>query len=145
MPVPDEPDPQTPEPNDDIRRLREKADSADAALKQVQELQRRVAFAEAGLPTAPWRAYFDKGYEGELTAEAIKAAATEAGFLEAPKPPEQTTPEERATHQRIADASAGASTAPPVDWAAEYAAAKTPEEVMAIVQRQGLPTVWDRT
>lgn len=142
--MPDEPDSQTPEPNDDIRRLREKAEGFDKATAELAAVNRRLAFAEAGLPAAPWRTYFDKGYEGELTAEAIKAAATEAGFLEAPKPPEQTTPEERATHGRVADASAGATSAPPVDWAAEYAAAKTPEQVMAIVQRQGIPTVWDR-
>lgn len=142
--MPDEPDSQTPEPNEDIRRLREKGERFDAVSAENADLKRRVAFAEAGLPTAPWRTYFDKGYEGELTADAIKAAATEAGFLEALKPPEQTTPEERAAHGRIADASAGATSSPPVDWAAEYAAAKTPEQVMAIVQRQGIPTVWDR-
>lgn len=141
--MPEDPDSQTPEPNDDIRRLREKADGFDKAMADLAATNRRLAFAEAGLPAAPWRTYFDKGYEGELTAEAIKAAATEAGFLEAPKPAEQTTPEERATHGRIADASAGAVSAPPVDVAAEIAQAKTPEEVMAILQRNGQATVWD--
>lgn len=141
--MPEDPDSQTPEPNDDIRRLREKADGFDKATADLAATNRRLAFAEAGLPAAPWRTYFDKGYEGELTAEAIKAAATEAGFLEAPKPPEQTTPEERATHGRIADASAGAISAPPVDVAAEIAQAKTSEEVMAILQRNGQATVWD--
>jgi hypothetical protein len=147
-PVPDKPDPQDEqEPSisvEDLRALRAKAKEADKAVGELAALNRRVAFAEAGLPQEPWRAYFDKGYEGDLTADAIKAAATEAGFLQAPAPPAQTTPEERATHDRMGQASAGATAAPPVDVRAEIGQAQSAEEVMAILQRNQVPTTWDR-
>lgn len=126
-----------------IRQLERKAKGHDTAVAEAAALKRELAFARAGLPDDPRTSYFVKGYEGELTAEAIRTAAQAAGFLEAPKAPEPAATE-RAAHERLADATAGATNAPPQNFAAEVAAAKTPAEVMAIVQRAGLPTAWDQ-
>lgn len=125
-----------------IRALERKAKGFDDAVTEAATLKRELAFARAGLPDDAKTGYFTKAYDGDLTPEAIRAAAEAAGFLEAPKaePPK----EERATHERMADASAGATTAPPVDFQAEIAQAKSPAEVMAIVKRAGLPTTWDQ-
>lgn len=126
-----------------IRQLEKRAKGHDAAVAEAASLKRELAFARAGLPDDPKTTYFIKGYEGELTAEAIRTAAQEAGFLEAPKAPEPAATE-RAAHERLADATAGATNAPPQNFAADIAQAKTPAEVMAIVQRAGLPTAWDQ-
>jgi hypothetical protein len=81
-------------------------------------MERDAAFRQAGIdPSDPKQSYFVKGYDGELKAEDIKRAATEAGFLESPAPsPEQEYAMDAA--QRIAAASAGA---PPLVAASEQA------------------------
>lgn len=129
-------------PRGQIRQLERKAKSYDEALARATGLERELAFARAGLPDDPKTAYFVKAYDGEMNAEAIRTAAQAAGFLEAPKASE-TPANERATHERMADAAAGGQ-APKQDFGREIAEAKSPAEVMAIVQRAGLPTSWDR-
>lgn len=75
----------------DLRNLRAKADKTSDLEKTVAELTRKEAFREAGIDPSDKKAgYFVKGYDGELSADAIRAAATEAGFIEPPAPtPEQ--------------------------------------------------------
>lgn len=84
---------ETPEPNEDsnMARLRELAKQgkdlpdvqaqlaeAQAALAQVE---RTNAFLEAGIdPKDPKAKYFVKGYDGDLTVEAIQAEAAQSGI-----------------------------------------------------------------
>lgn len=124
-----------------IKVLEQKAKGFDEATAKAATLERELAFARAGLPDDPKTAYFIKGYEGDLTAEAIRTAAQTAGFMETPAAAPSAP--ERAAHERMADAAAGAQV-PPQDFAAEIAQAKSPAEVMAIVKRAGLPTTWDQ-
>ncbi len=88
----------------ELRKLR-KADKENAELKaQLAEANRREQFARAGIPIDdPAAKYFVRGYDGDLTAEAIRAAAVEARVI-AGSP---TTPEEIAAHQAAQAASAG--------------------------------------
>jgi hypothetical protein len=104
-------------PRSQIRALEKKAQAADEALKRAEAAERRLAFAEAGIDLKdPKMAYFVKGYDGEVEAEKIRAAAEEAGFLAQPQP----TDEQRdvlAGQQRIAAVASGAAPASPGDLA----------------------------
>jgi hypothetical protein len=77
--------------------------------KRADALEREVAFLKAGVnsddPRAKW---FYKGYDGELTADAIKAAAVEAGLVEAADGASEDIPaDERASLERIDAAKVG--------------------------------------
>jgi hypothetical protein len=62
------------------KRLKAQADEARQAAEANPLLERRLAFAEAGLANHPMKDYFVKGYEGEMTPEAIRKAANDAGL-----------------------------------------------------------------
>ena len=69
--------------DDSIPGLRRAASKAKKLDSENRNLKRELAFAKAGLPLDdPKMSYFIKGYDGELTAEAIKDAALDAGFLQ---------------------------------------------------------------
>ena len=66
----------------DIKSLRRAANSKKKLEQELNELKRELAFAKAGLSLEdPKMKYFVKGYDGEMTAEAIREAALESGFL----------------------------------------------------------------
>ena len=66
------------------RDLEAKAKRADELEAQVQQMQRKEVFRDAGLdPSNKMTEYFMKGYEGELSVEAIKAEAQSAGLSNA--------------------------------------------------------------
>lgn len=129
------------------RDLERRARDGDEAKKRVAELERREAFREAGLDlTKPAVGYFVKGYDGELTSEAIKAAAQEAGFLEAPGDAANTdTAGEAHPAQGVLDQitqAAGASTPGGVDPRAEMEKAYDAggvEAMLDVVQKLGVP------
>lgn len=93
--------------------LRKAANRAKQLERELNELRRKVAFAEAGIATDdPKMSYFIKGYEGEMTAEAIRQAALEAGFLQTEQPQQAADPTMEAdasAQQRVMSASAGAA------------------------------------
>ena len=61
--------------------LEAKAKRADELEAQVQQMQRKEVFRDAGLdPSNKMTEYFMKGYEGELSVDAIQAEATSAGL-----------------------------------------------------------------
>ena len=63
------------------RELEAKAKRADELEAQVQQMQRKEVFRDAGLdPSNKMTEYFMKGYEGELSVEAIQAEASSAGL-----------------------------------------------------------------
>jgi hypothetical protein len=62
--------------------LRLAASKSKKLEQELNELKRELAFAKAGLPmNDPKMNYFIKGYDGEMSAAAIREAALEAGFL----------------------------------------------------------------
>lgn len=68
-----------------IPELREAAERGKEARQEAEQLRRENAFLKAGIdPESPRAKYFVKGYDGELTAEAIKSEAEAAGIFEAP-------------------------------------------------------------
>ena len=95
----------------DIKSLRRAAASKKQLEKENADLKRRLAFIEAGISTAdPKMKYFVNGYDGEMTAEAIREAALEAGFLQSQSQSED--PQLAATgaaQQRVMQAASGVS------------------------------------
>jgi len=112
---------------DEVKVLREQAAAA-------QNAQRELAFVKAGVDlNAPVAKYFVKGYDGELSPEAIRAAAEEANLI----PKKADAPEvkqEQAAWGRLAkNAQAGATSEPPVDWVERINNAKSAEEVQMLM------------
>lgn len=121
-----------------IRSLEQKAARADAA-------ERELAFAKAGVDLAdPKLSYFVKGYSGDLTPDAIKQEAVNAGFLAAPQPDVETASKEAEldAHDRLGSAAAGASTSDKTDLGQkmrEAFAAEGQAGVLRVYREAGLP------
>lgn len=98
---------------DQFRQMREKANRTDDAEKRAADAERQLAFVKAGVGLDDPRAtYFIKGYEGDLSPEAIRTEARSIGIIEGdPGPP----PEELEAHRQVNQSSAGAP--PPGDTA----------------------------
>jgi hypothetical protein len=89
----------------DLRRARKAKDKAE---RELASLRRQMAFRDAGIsPDDPKFSYFVKGYDGEVSAEAIRAEALKAGFLTEEKV-EEGSREEIAAAGRITDVAQGA-------------------------------------
>ena len=100
------------------------------------QIEREAAFLKAGLADLPHRALFEKTYEGEMNAEAIKEAAKEYGLV--PDPTATTTPTDtnRAdldAIRRTQQASAGAAPEAPMDFGDALDRARSPQEWEAIM------------
>lgn len=68
--------------NGDIKSLRRAANGKKKLEEELAQIRRELAFTKAGInPDDPKMRYFVRGYDGELTAEAVRAAAIDAGFL----------------------------------------------------------------
>ena len=64
------------------RGLRRAANKGKKLESENQQLKRELAFFKAGIDTDdPKMKYFAKGYDGEMTASAVRQAAVDAGFI----------------------------------------------------------------
>ena len=92
--------------------LRKAARRGAKAQKELEMLRKELAFYKAGISIDdPKMRYFVKGYDGEMTAEAIRAAALEAGFIASQQPEqvdEGVQQQVFSAQQRVMAASAGA-------------------------------------
>jgi hypothetical protein len=123
---------------------RENIRDLEAKAARASALERELAFAKAlGPSDDPRLGYFQRGYDGDLSPEAIREAAKRDGFLATP----QTAPAPPAVPQadleaqaRIAGASAGAG-APGAgdDYFRKLQECKSPEEVMELCARTQYP------
>lgn len=130
--------------NQDIKNLRKKARDHDALAARVAAQDRELAFAKAKMDfDDPKLAYFMKGYDGELTTEAIRARAEADGFLSSSEQGRQNA-NELTAQQRIANASSGAADTPGPDFAQLVSEANSVEEVMKLAIQQGMHTSWNR-
>lgn len=126
-----------------IRSLERDAKRARKADEELAAIKRENAFIKAGInpDTDPKLKYFMNGYDGEVTAEAIKTAAEAAGFL-TPTPSAEQQTEADAT-DRISQASAGATSRPPdtkttkVEELQEAARTGGREAVLAKIREHG--------
>lgn len=91
----------------DIKSLRRAASGKKQLEQELAAAKRELAFTKAGInPDDPRMKYFVRGYDGDLTAEAVRQAALEAGFLtnQGPDPVRQQA---AAAQERVMAASAG--------------------------------------
>lgn len=82
--------------NPDIAKLRQRGDKAEQKAKEnearAEKAERDLAFAKAGLDLSDKKVkYFMAGYDGDMEADKIKAAAIEDGFLPDPEAATEST------------------------------------------------------
>lgn len=135
----------------DIKSLRRAANSKKQLEKELAEAKRELAFARAGISMDdPKLKYFVRGYDGEMTAEAIRQAALEAGFLASQSQGEDPNlAAAGAAQQRVMQAASGVSYEGMTEEAAlaqlESAMQEGGIEAMLDVARQfGIPTHIDQ-
>lgn len=135
----------------DIRSLRRAANAAKRLKAENAQMKRELAFAKAGIALDdPKMRYFVKGYDGELEADVIREAATEAGFIQVEQASQEQAPDPNmqaaaSAQQRVMAASAGATSEDISEEAAlsrmEAAMQEGGIEAMLDVARQyGIPT-----
>ena len=115
-----------------MRELEDRNKALEAQAKEAEAAKRELAFVKAGVdPDSGAAKYFVKGYDGELTAEAIRAAAEEASLI--PSEKKEVAAEQQAWN-RVAQASrAGEASDVPVDYSQRINSAKSADEVMALL------------
>ncbi len=117
---------------DQMRKLEDRNKALEAQAKEADAAKRELAFVKAGVdPDSAAAKYFVKGYDGELTAEAIRAAAEEASLI--PSQKKEVAAEQQAWN-RVAQASrAGEASDVPVDYVQRFNNANSADEVMALL------------
>ena len=137
-----------------IRDLRRAANKSKKLENELNSLKRELAFARAGLPLEdPKMNYFIKGYEGEMSADAIRQAALEAGFIAAQGHVQEQEQDlgmqaAAAAQQRVMAASAGAvvedsSEASALAHLEQAMAEGGVEALMEVARQYGIPTAYD--
>ena len=136
-------DQSTSESNPVRARMKQLEKEAKELRKQVADFsatQRELAFVKAGIdPASPQAKYFVKGYDGDLTPEAIRQAAEEAQLIT----PLNTSPDpDKAAWKQSNRIAAGAETASEgPSWMKRVRDASSAEELSAIfaeAQAQGV-------
>lgn len=92
------------------RGLRRAANKSKKLESELAAARRELAFTKAGInPDDPKMKYFVRGYDGEMTADAVKQAALEAGFLASQASEDKLVHQQAAASQnRVMSAAAGA-------------------------------------
>lgn len=91
------------------RGLRRAANKSKKLEQELADARRELAFTKAGInPDDPKMRYFVKGYDGDMTAEAVRQAALEAGFIASQQGPDPQQQAIQASQQRVMTAAAGA-------------------------------------
>jgi hypothetical protein len=123
-----------------MKQLEKELRDAKKQLAETAEVQKKLAFVEAGIPLdSPMAKYFIKGYDGELSAEAIRQAAEEAQLI-APTPQVADTDKQAWRETNRIAAGSEVSPAPP-GWIDRINAANSEQEIMGIfaeAQAQGI-------
>lgn len=114
-----------------LRKVEQQLKAAEAKAKELETAARELAFVKAGVDlNAPVAKYFVKGYDGELSADAIRAAAQEANLIQSAPQQDKVQAAEQQAWARVNSASqAGEKFEPVTDWAARMASAKSPGEL----------------
>lgn len=107
----------------------------DKAKAERDALKRENAFLKAGVNPEDSKAkWLVKGYDGELTPEAIKQAAVEAGLLEVDDEADDIPDAERQAHERIAGNATGGRSTGAYDFDAAIAEAKAAGQTQRVIE-----------
>lgn len=122
-----------------IRTMEKDAKSARKDRDEAQQLRRELAMARSGVGNLTERQQkaLLATLDGEVTAESVRTAAEELGFVQ--PPPEAPAAQEQAAMERMSQASAGATDPGSEDSIAklERAAAQGPDAFYAEIKAQG--------
>lgn len=117
-----------------MKQLEKETRELRKQVAEAQAIQKELAFVKAGLDlNSPMAKYFVKGYDGDLTPEAIRAAAEEAQLI-TPQAPTETQAEKQAWQQTNKIAAGSEVAPPPPSWAKRIMDAESREEVFAIYE-----------
>lgn len=120
--------------------LAEQAKSLEAMQSELTSLRRPALFEEAGVPKeGPGVSFFRQHYNGDLTVEAIQAAAREAQLI-APPPPATPVDEQQLLDQ-AAQATAGGQLPRPTPGPGQAAQAA---ELKKVASEGGAQALTDR-
>jgi len=113
-----------------LRKVEQQLKAAEAKAKELETAARELAFVKAGVDVnAPIAKYFVKGYDGELSSDAIRVAAQEANLIQ-PAQQDKVQASEQQAWARVNSASqAGEKFEPVTDWAAKMSSAKNQAEL----------------
>jgi hypothetical protein len=113
-----------------LRKVEQQLKVAEAKAKELENAARELAFVKAGVDVnAPISKYFVKGYDGELSADAIRVAAQEANLIKVDES-QHVQAEEKQAWSRVNNASqAGEKFEPVTDWATKMSSAKNQSEL----------------
>ena len=115
-----------------LRKLEAENKRKDELLAEAEQARRELMFLKAGVnPDDPKAKYFVKGYDGELTVDAIRQAAEEASYI--PSQRKETQADAEAFGRMARAATFGETSEPVVDYAEKIRKAKSPDEVMQIL------------
>lgn len=126
---------------DPVRAHLRKVQQENKLLRQqaleLETLKKKMAFVEAGIDVnAPQAKYFVKGYDGEVSADAIRAAAQEINLLpqQQEQPKEVVDDSEKRAWARLQRASTAAEqTDDQVDWVKKLNSTRNQDEVMHLL------------
>ena len=133
--------------NSDWATLRRTASKAKKAEAEALQAKRELAFLRAGVDLDdPRSTYFVKGYDGEVSVDAIRSAAVEAGFI---KQKEQPPSPDATSAERIRAAAAGGVS--PVGGGLDGVAARMDdayrqggnESLIAQLEQEGFPISYE--
>ena len=112
-----------------MKQLEAESAAWKAKAEAAAEAERKLAFVEAGVdPSLPVAKYFMKGYDGELTPEAIRQAAIEAQIIQ-DRQAAQVKQEAAAWSMTTAAAAGNTTGEAPVDIVTRIQNAKSQQEV----------------
>lgn len=119
------------------RDMEARAKAGDEAVAELAQLRRELSFRDAGVdPSSKQGQYFMRGYDGEMTVDAIRAEAAELGLTGQPVQAQQPQIDYGA-EQRIAMAAddAGPVTNPELDTLIRQT--KNPAELRELMEAHG--------
>ena len=113
-----------------LRKVEQQLKAAEAKANELETAARELAFVKAGVDVnAPIAKYFVKGYDGELSADAIRVAAQEANLIKVDDSQQVQNTEQQAWSRVNSAYQAGEKFEPVTDWSAKMASAKSPGEL----------------
>lgn len=131
----------------DAKQWRQAAEEAKESTAQVEALRKETAMLRAGVPDTKVGKMFAQSYNGEATPEAIKAAWAELASELAsntPPPSEQQDDDRRRLRDEMAAAddlsrnmAGNLSPDREAAYEAERLAAKSPDELVAVLDKYG--------
>ena len=117
-----------------MKQLEKELQQSKQALAEAEAIKRENAFMKAGIPMDdPMAKYFVKGYDGEISAEAIRAAAQEANLIQKAADDAKAKSEVDAWNRISRAQRAGETSEPAADWNAKLNQARSEQEVLQIL------------